>query len=137
MPAARDQSPPDPGGDDLERAGDTTWDTSAIEEGVYELRLRVSDAAANHPGEGREVWSRERLVLGVDRTPPEIDLRSSSGAEVELEVRDRVSPVRGLHVVDGERTLFRARPVDGVCDSRRETFRFRLPAQQAKASRHR
>ena len=45
----------------------------------------------------------------------------------EVHLTDAHSPIRRLEVVEADRTRFTARSADGVCDSRRESFRFRLP----------
>jgi hypothetical protein len=105
------------------RAGEGRWDTAEVSEGLYEIRATASDVAANHPGEGREEASRTTLVLHVDRTPPVIEASRLDGGAVEISVVDALSPLSRLEVMGGDRVLFLARPVDGVCDSPRETFR--------------
>jgi hypothetical protein len=105
------------------RAGEGRWDTVEVSEGLYEIRATASDVAANHPGEGRTAASPTTLVLNVDRTPPVIESSRLDGGVVEISVVDALSPLSRLEVMGGDRVLFLARPVDGVCDSPRETFR--------------
>lgn len=105
------------------RDGDTSWDTAAVEEGRYEVRARVSDEAANHPGDGRRVWADQTALVTVDRTAPQIVSQRRTAGGIEIEIADDVSGVRRLELLRDGSPRFRARPVDGVCDSARERFR--------------
>jgi len=102
------------------------WDTSGIDEGRYEIRATASDESANPPGEGHHVV-RDGPAVTVDRTPPRIDLGSSSAGAYEITVIDTHSEVSRLEVLENGRRRFTLRPVDGVYDSREEQFRFELP----------
>ena len=108
------------------RSGEASWDASEVAEGRYEIRATASDVAANHPGDGREVTADNTLFLVIDREPPEVRTRRLDDGAVEIEVVDALSPVDRVEVVQGERVVFLARPVDGVVDSTREKFRLDL-----------
>lgn len=110
-------------GSRLWRAGEASWETTEVAEGRYEVRAVVSDVAANHPGEGREVGADRTLMIVIDRAAPEVTARRLSDGAVEIEVVDALSPVDRLEVVQAGRVVFLARPVDGIVDSSRETFR--------------
>jgi hypothetical protein len=115
------------------RKGELVWDTTDVAEGEYEIRGVVSDASANPAGEGFESESRPVLRLVVDRTPPEIEILGGSAGATRVRVEDELSDIRGLELMEDGRVLFTARPEDGVCDSRRETFRIELPSAGSSA----
>jgi hypothetical protein len=104
------------------------WDTTTTDEGRYRVRAVASDQGANHPGEGLTGASGEPMVVVIDRTPPSVAVRPHAGGGVEVEVQDDRAGVGRLELLKGGRVRFTARPMDGVCDSRRE--RFVLPAAQ-------
>ncbi len=103
------------------------WDSTAMPDGVYRLRVIVSDAAANPPGKGL-TGARESIPFDVDNTPPivsEVKARfSSKAAEVTAAVSDTFSVVgETAYSVDaGDWTI--VLPQDGIADAARETFRF-------------
>ncbi len=103
------------------REGKAAWDTKIVDEGVYEVRVWLTDQPANPPGEGKEATAELPLPLVVDRAPPRIEARRGK-AGVEVTVTDALSAISRLEVVSEGRPLFAARPLDGVCDGRREEF---------------
>ena len=98
------------------------WDASAIAEGAYRIRAVASDLAANDPGEGKSVIVEPTLHVVIDRTPPRYDLRPTGEGSFEITLTDDHSEVRRLEVLDAGRVLYSVRSIDGVCDSRRESF---------------
>ena len=98
-----------------------SWD-----EGRYELRAVATDQPSNPSGEGLEADTEIPLPVSVDRTPPSIEVKRS-GATVEVVVEDALSMVARLEVVANGRVLFSPRCEDGVCDNRKESFRFAAP----------
>jgi hypothetical protein len=110
--------------DDGERwhSGRLKWDTTAVPEGQYEVRAVATDQSANAPADGRRV-ELEPIWLTVDRTPPEIDVAAAEDGGFEITLTDAHSEIRSLEVIRDDRTLYTARPADGVYDARRETFR--------------
>jgi hypothetical protein len=119
------------GPEEMRKDGRLVWDTTSVTEGTYEVRALASDKPSNHPGEGREAATQAALVIQVDRTPPEVQVRSGSDGEVEVTVTDDLSPTGRLEVVESGQVLFLAVPDDGVSDSRRETYRIATRASAA------
>jgi hypothetical protein len=113
------------GGNDA-ASGKLTWKTLDLPEGPYELRLVLTDGAANPPGEGGRVVLDTLPPMIVDRTPPAIDVRRTNGG-YEFTVRDAHSEVARLELSREGRRRHTLRPVDGVCDSAEETFRMDKP----------
>jgi hypothetical protein len=110
------------------------WDTAGVPEGEYALRATANDRASNAEGEGLEARERPEVRVVVDRTPPGLVLASvnAGGDAATPPVRavivvDEHSPLSRLEVVQDGVVRYRARPVDGLCDSPRETFLIRLP----------
>jgi hypothetical protein len=125
----------DAGGAGAKRAAGTlSWDTRSTEEGRYELRAVATDRAANSAEEGRDARLSFPFSVTVDRTPPELRVRSLDGAAVEIDLADRLSTIRRLEVLREGETLYSARPLDGVCDTREERFRVELPGDGARWS---
>jgi hypothetical protein len=113
------------------RKKELKWNTDEVPEGAYVVRAVASDQPANHPGEGHRV-RLEPLNLVVDRTAPEMEIRSTGGGVVDVVLSDAHSEIRLLQVMEKTgRALAAIRPDDGVCDSRRETFRIERPAEEA------
>jgi hypothetical protein len=107
--------------------GRLVWDTTRVDEGRYRIRAVASDQAANDPDEGRRVEIEPALTVIVDRSPPQISVESMGARSFEVRVQDALTVLRRLELrADGE-TRYALRPVDGICDSRDETFRFVLP----------
>ena len=109
-------------------------DTRPLPEGDYDFRAVINDQAGNHPGDGHSVVSDDHLFITVDQTPPDIDVAAAPGGGLELVVSDTFSDIRSLEVRADGRVQFTVRAVDGVCDSRREVFRFELPADGIEAA---
>lgn len=102
-----------------------TWDTTALADGRYDVRLQVSDRPANTEGlAGQD----ERILPGiaVDNTPPELTgLRLEAvadGVRLRCEARDATSPLAGAEVIRPDGSRDRLDPRDGVCDSLAESF---------------
>jgi hypothetical protein len=92
------------------------WDTSALPEGTYRVRVEASDELANPP----DRVSRHALESGtisVDNTPPVFRSIAAQGRRVRADIVDGLGPiVRVDFAVDGRtewRPLF---PKDGVFD---------------------
>jgi hypothetical protein len=102
------------------------WNTAEIDEGEYEVRVVASDRAANDAAEGRSFVVSPPLRVIVDRTPPRHELRPTGPDRYELTLEDALSEIRRLEVLADGRVLHTVRPVDGVCDSLRESFSVEL-----------
>ncbi len=120
LPPKASESGDDP--DPSWRDGKAAWDTKVVDEGVYEVRLWVTDQPSNAAGAGKEATFELPLPVIVDRSPPVLEVRRGKGGTVEVTASDVLSSIARLEIVSEGRTLFAARPLDEVCDSRRETF---------------
>jgi hypothetical protein len=102
-----------------------TWDTAALPDGHYELRLVVSDHLDN-PGDLAASAERVLQRVPVDNTPPELTNWELShhrdGFQIKLRARDAFGPIAGAEVVLPDGSTQRLDPVDGICDSRTEDF---------------
>jgi hypothetical protein len=96
------------------------FDASQLPDGDYEIRLSASDERSN-PGQGLQAV-REGLVMTVDNTAPGISVRES-GDVVEVTVTDRLSPIIKSEYSIDAREWIQIVPVDGLADSRTETYR--------------
>jgi hypothetical protein len=112
--------------------GRLEWDTSSVAEGEYVVRMVVSDRAVNTTAEGRSAMTTSAIPLVIDRTPPEAKLSAVGPGRYELTLEDAVSEIRLLQLVADGRPLHAIRPVDGVCDSPRESFRIEVPATEGE-----
>jgi len=116
-----------------------SWDTTALPDGAYYLRIRASDAPSNPPASTLDtVREGERFV--VDNTPPVIDglevsvstaphkgaLLSLQTSLVKFTARDATSSIeRAQYSVDGGDWILVA-PVGGVSDAPEERYEFTL-----------
>ncbi len=113
------------------REGRVTWDATGAAEGTWEVRAVAHDRPSNPPGAGKAEAFDPPLLVTVDRTAPELDARRDGGA-VTVAVRDAVSPVVRLEVIEAARVLFSPGCLDGVCDGTAENFR--IPGEAAGAA---
>jgi hypothetical protein len=96
------------------------FDTSQLPDGRYELRLTATDESDNPDLPMTDV--KEGVEFQVDNTAPKISV-ASEGNEVIVHISDELSPVgRVEYSADAEKWI-RMTPVDGIADSRSETFR--------------
>jgi hypothetical protein len=102
------------------------WSTAEIAEGEYEVRGVASDRAANTESERGTRAVSPSVPLVIDRTAPQFELRTVGAGRYEVALTDEHSEIRRLELVADGRVRYRIRPVDGVCDSRRESFTVEL-----------
>lgn len=96
------------------------FDTSQLPDGRYELRLVASDATDNP--EQPLTDAKEGVEFDVDNAAPKITV-DTNGNDVVVRITDTLSPVgRVEYSADAEKWI-RLTPVDGIADSRDETFR--------------
>jgi sugar lactone lactonase YvrE len=110
------------------------WDTTAVPNGTYQIKVAASDAPSNPPGAAL-VGELESATLDVDNTPPTIrftGLRREAGRTILLfDVRDDQSVVQRVdYSIEAEhwRPIY---PKDGLADSRFEEFELVLPPDTA------
>jgi hypothetical protein len=96
------------------------FDTSQLPDGRYELRLTASDDRDNPDMPLTD--SREDVEFAVDNTAPKIAV-TNSGSEVVVRITDELSPVGRVEYSSDAEKWVRITPVDGIADSRDETFR--------------
>lgn len=106
------------------------WDTRAVADGRYEVKVVASDAAANVRGQGKTA-SRVSDPIDVDNTPPVVgDLKYiEHGADVKVSFRvvDRAGTVAGAdYAVDSSRDWQAVLPSDNIWDSPEETAEFTI-----------
>lgn len=103
------------------------WDTSDVPDGLYQVRLEVSDAPDN-PGHLAHLAERILGPVRVDNTPPVVSgfgARSRErGVRLILRAEDAGSPLAGAVLVLPDGARERLDPVDGICDSPAEDFDF-------------
>ena len=103
-----------------------TWDTQAMTDGVYRLKVKASDRRSN-PKESALTTSAESPPFTVDHTPPEftsVDVSSSAGGlTVSGVVTDSASQVMFVDVAIDYGAWKPAFADDGMFDSRSESFR--------------
>ncbi len=109
------------------------WDTAAMPDGRYTLKIVARDAASN-PAESAREGERTSQSFEVDNTPPRVEgLRTEAGTaghRVLFNADDEISSIQSVEyaVNSGKWTL--VFPTDGIADSKRESFDFTLPGYQ-------
>ncbi len=103
-----------------------TWDTAAMTDGVYRLKVKATDRQSN-PKESTLTASAESPPFTVDHTPPEftrVDVSSSAGGlTVSGVVTDAASQVMFVDVSVDYGAWRPAFADDGMFDSCSESFR--------------
>ncbi|MBQ01108.1 MAG: hypothetical protein CL477_10540 [Acidobacteria bacterium] len=107
------------------RATVFAWDTSAVPDGAYRVRVTVSDATSNAPDTAL-VGERESPVFDIDNSAPRIEaaaVREVGGRSVlSFTVRDDHSPIQHVELSKGDDTWRTVYPTDGIPDALVETF---------------
>ena len=116
-----------------------TWDTTAMPDGAYYLKIVATDAPGNPAGEGL-TSERESDRFEVDNAPPAIAqlTAESSGAAGAVRVRFQASDpsssiARAQYSIDAEDWTL-VFPSGGLSDSSRENYDFQL--QKVAAGEH-
>jgi hypothetical protein len=109
-----------------------TWDTTAMPDGAYYLKIVATDAPGNPAGEGL-TSERESDRFEVDNTPPAIAqlTADSTGAAGAVRVRFQASHpsssiARAQYSIDADDWTL-VFPSGGLSDSSRENYDFQLP----------
>jgi hypothetical protein len=98
------------------------WDTAALPEGKYRLRVEASDETANPPDTVLRHALESEPVL-VDNTPPRIDAMVVIGRRLRGRVVDATSPIARVDVaVDGKLEWRPVGAADGVFDTADEAI---------------
>lgn len=116
------------------REGVVAWDTSAMPDGRYELRVEAGDAPDNPPEESLSGAKTSRPFL-VDNTPPAIlGLSVSRDGAIRFTAEDARSPIRRAEVAIGGGEPLVLRPADGIADSLTEEYEAVIPDFPADAA---
>jgi hypothetical protein len=109
------------------------WDSSTVPDGWYELRVEVSDRAANPPGE-ELATSRSTDSFLVDNTSPRVtNLRVRSNTLHGI-AEDDMSPIKRLEMAMDGKEWKQVFPEDGIPDMPRESFA--VPLQDLESGNH-
>jgi len=96
------------------------FDTSQLPDGRYELRLSATDDLDNPETPLTDV--KDGVEFQVDNSAPKIAVARNSD-DVTVRITDDLSPVGKVeYSIDADKWI-RLTPVDGIADSRDETFR--------------
>jgi hypothetical protein len=107
------------------------WDTLALPEGHYRVRVEASDEPSNPP-ELVQRHTLESAVVLVDNTPPVITGLAVRGRRLTARVADGLGPIARVEVAfDGKLEWRSLAPADGVFDSRDEAINADLTAAMA------
>lgn len=106
-----------------------TIDSDVLADGVYQVRVVVSDALSNPASAAREAEMVSPPFL-IDNTPPTVRLRrqtrQASHAEVFFEAQDAASMLRRAEYSLDAGPWSSVFPEDGIVDSKSESFRLVL-----------
>ena len=120
-----------------------SWDSTAMPDGAYYLKIIASDAASNSPAQALTT-ERESERFVVDNTPPVVDeLKAEIGAApktatIHFVAHDATSSIeRAQYSVDGGDWIT-VMPKNGISDAPEERYEFSvsLPGSSAARSEH-
>lgn len=107
-----------------------TFDTLSFPDGVYFIKVEASDFLSNPPGSGLK-GEKTSLPLVIDNSLPEIKnftaQKKGNSLEVSFEVEDAFSAIEKAEYLIRPAAWQVVFPVDGLSDSRQETFKFTVP----------
>ncbi len=113
---------------DLEQTNHT-WDTSALPDGRYRLRVTASDADGNAVGEELRIEALSQPFT-LDNTPPlvtDLEARGEAGAVVVTgRAEDAVGPLQRIEVSLDDAGWRAVTPEGGFTDQAAHSFRVRL-----------
>jgi hypothetical protein len=105
------------------------FDTSQFPDGIYELRLSVTDANDNPDMPLTDV--KEGVEFQVDNTPPVI-VAHVEGDDVIIRVTDKIGTIGRVEYSADAQRWTRLTPVDGIADSGDETYKVKRSAVEGK-----
>jgi hypothetical protein len=110
-----------------------TLDPDVLADGVYQVRVTVSDGPSNPAAAARDAEMVSAPFL-IDNTPPLVKAarveRSGARAEVRFEAQDAASMLRRAEYSLDAGPWNPVYPEDGIVDSKAETFRVVLEGLQ-------
>lgn len=113
---------------------DYEWDTSAMPEGRYRVRVEASDEVANAPTDvQKHQLSSDPFV--IDNTPPVIEELAIRGKNLVARIVDGTSAIVRVEMsVDGKTDFRPVSAQDGIFDSPKESVLFDLASIVPKGS---
>lgn len=103
--------------DEVLTKSELEWDTAALPEGKYRVRVEASDEPANPPDQVQKHALESETVL-VDNTPPRIENLQLTGRRLKAKVVDGTSPIQRVELaVDGKLEWRPLAAADGVFDT--------------------
>lgn len=103
--------------DDVHTKTELDWDTAALPEGKYRVRVEASDEGANPPDQVQKHALESDPVL-VDNTPPRIEDLNIAGRRLRARVVDGTSPIARVEIaVDGKLEWRPLGAADGIFDT--------------------
>jgi sugar lactone lactonase YvrE len=107
--------------DDVLTKPELDWDTAALPEGKYRLRVDASDDISNPPGDATHHELEAPSIL-VDNTPPVFKSLAMQGHRLRAEVVDGVGPIARIEAaIDGRLEWRPLGAADGIFDTADET----------------
>ncbi len=107
--------------DDVLTKAELEWDTAALPEGKYRVRVEASDEPAN-PIDQVQKHALESETVLVDNTPPRIDTLTVNGRRLRAHVVDGTSPIARVEIaVDGKLEWRPLAAADGIFDTADES----------------
>ena len=107
-----------------------TWDTSALPDGRYRLRVTASDAGGNAVGEELS-GSAVSQPFTIDNTPPAVSALEARGERGAIVVsgraEDAASPLQRIEVSIDDGRWRAVTPEGGFTDEKEHAFRVRVP----------
>jgi hypothetical protein len=106
------------------------WDTRAVADGRYQVKVVASDALSNQPGEGKTA-ARVSDYYVVDNTPPTIgDIVTkviATNVNISLRAQDQTSIIAAVeYTIDSSDEWQTVLPIDRIYDSPSEEVTFTL-----------
>jgi len=103
--------------DEVHTKTELDWDTAALPEGKYRVRVEASDEPANPPDQVQKHALESETVL-VDNTPPRIDDLAIAGRRLRARIVDGTSPIARVEMaVDGKLEWRPLGAADGIFDT--------------------
>lgn len=106
--------------DEIHTKTELEWDTAALPEGKYRVRIEASDEQANPPDQVQKHALESESVL-VDNTPPRFEALELNGRRLRAQVVDGTSSVARVELaVDGKLEWKPLGAADGIYDTKSE-----------------
>jgi hypothetical protein len=103
--------------DEFHTKTELEWDTAALPEGKYRVRVEASDEPANPPDQVQKHALESETVL-VDNTPPRIDRLEVADRRLRARIVDGTSAIARVEIaVDGKLDWRPLAPADGIFDT--------------------